>query len=321
MALPAKRRRVSGTASLTSNYISSENSTSTPANSYTGQFVYAVQYGSIKSSLSADEPGTIYFEFSEDGTNVRETVSDTTTAGVGYFRTVLIENLYVRIRWVASAATPTTFVLYTVLAKTSTGVSTATGTVTSVGTGTGLTGGPITTTGTISLANTTVVPASYSLATVVVDAQGRITSAANGSFPVQTHKMVFNCHFGSSSGSTGAGNYLPLNGYNNSGGFASSTITEMQNIMPCPGTFSRLYASMLSGTSTAGNTRTIYLSVNGVDQALATGLLNPTYTSSDTVNTVSVAAGDLVCFHMVDTPGSFIASSRQFSIAVQFNPL
>lgn len=54
------------------------------------------------------------------------------------------------------------------------------GTVTSVTAGTGLSGGVITTSGTIALTNTGVTPGTYSFATVVVDANGRITGASNG---------------------------------------------------------------------------------------------------------------------------------------------
>ncbi|WII72297.1 hypothetical protein QJS83_00255 [Bdellovibrio sp. 22V] len=64
------------------------------------------------------------------------------------------------------------------------------GTVVSVAAGTGLTGGTITNSGTLSLANTSVTPATYGGATMVptitVDQQGRITAASNTSISFPT---------------------------------------------------------------------------------------------------------------------------------------
>lgn len=81
---------------------------------------------------------------------------------------------------------------------------------------------------------------------------------------------------------------------------ADTTAAQANQVMPCPGVIDRLYYRV-SAAPGAGKTRTLEVIKNGTGTGVIATIADAATTGSDLSNTVSVAAGDLICLQEVST--------------------
>lgn len=168
------------------------------------------------------------------------------------------------------------------------------------------------TTPAISLANSGVTAATYTNATVTVNAQGLITSASNGSSSSSKSWMGAACN----AASTTSNRFIGL--FNDTSSASSSTNVITNIIVPRAGTFSDLYVYM-GATPGGGVTRTFTFWKNNASTSL-TAALGPSATSaSDLVNSVSVVAGDRVTMAYVDSSAGIANTQCSYSVLFTFS--
>lgn len=174
------------------------------------------------------------------------------------------------------------------------------------GSTTGLT---VTISGTNTTATDTINTAAFTAAdTISLQAVPTSTPTASGKvwWNVQSD-AVGQPIFGSSNNSTSTLQYTGVMGRGD-----ATVETRQQVIMPCAGTISNLYV-VLSVAPAGVTAKIITLRVNGVASTLTTTVTGAATSNSDTIHSVSVAAGDLVSME-ANVTGAPAASATRTSI-------